>query len=393
MRKVDNNNSTIGVSIAFALFVLTSSVFAQPPDNAALLYYQAFLLYEKPDETTSRMLADFHDGKIGANEVIEQHIEKNRRVIDFIVTAADTPNCDWGYDYSQGVDMTMPNLAQLRRATYLIEAEAKLLGEQGDYKTALDRCLSMHKMALHAADRTMISYLVAVAISARANQAMQNILKDMPDNLELLNSLKEQFIQIDGKFPLLKDCIIYEGQVCAATMRKEKIQAIVKMTPDGVTRDPKIAERILSADDDFFKRNRDYWFKSIDTFKAVLESGLPYPETWVKLGELERKIIQEAEQNTDATLTSISLSSLDKIYNVAVRRKTHSNAIQAAIDIHIIKARTGRLPDALPVGLPKDSFSGKDFKYEKTKDGFTLRCQGKDLSKDKIYEYEFKVSK
>ena len=50
-------------------------------------------------------------------------------------------------------------------------------------------------------------------------------------------------------------------------------------------------------------------------------------------------------------------------------------------------------PVLAPAGLPPDLFSGRDFQYEKTKDGFVLRCQGKDLSKDKIYEYEFKVKK
>ena len=393
MKTVSRNNLTMAISAALVLFLSTSAVFAQPPDNAALSYYQAFLLYEKPDETTSKMLTDFRNGKIGANEAIEQYIEKNRQVLDFLIAAADTPNCDWGFDYSKGFELTMPNLAQLRRATYLIEAEAKLLAEKGDYKMALERCLSIHKMALHAADKTLVSYLVAIAISARANGAIQSILKETPEDSEILYRLKEQFIQIDDKFPLLKDCIVYEGQVCAATMQKEKIQAIVKMTSDGVTSDQKIAERILSADDDFFKRNRDYWFKSIDTYKTTLESGLPYPQTCMKLGELGQKIIQEAEENPDATLTSISLPALGKIYDIAVRRKTHSNAIRAAIEIYIIKAKTDRLPDKLPAALPGDLFSGKDFKYEKTRDGFVLHCQGKDLGKNKIYEYEFKVTK
>ncbi len=339
------------------------------------------------------MLTDFHSGKIVANEAIEQYIEKNRQVLEFLIAAADTPNCDWGFDYSKGFELTMPNLAQLRRATYLIGAEAKLLAEKGDYKMALERCLSMHKMALHAADKTLVSYLVAIAISARANGAIQSILKETPEDSEILYRLKEQFIQIEDKFPLLKDCIVFEGQVCATAMQKEKVQAIMEISSDRVTSNPKMAERILSADDDFFKRNRDYWFKSIDTYKTTLESGLPYPQTCMKLGELGQKIIQEAEENPDATLTSISLPPLGKIYDIAVRRKTHSNAIKAAIEIYIIKAKTGKLPDALPADLPRDLFSGKDFKYEKTRDGFVLHCQGKDLGKNKIYEYEFKVKK
>jgi hypothetical protein len=73
--------------------------------------------------------------------------------------------------------------------------------------------------------------------------------------------------------------------------------------------------------------------------------------------------------------------------------KTLFNAIIAAVEIYIVKAKTSRLPDTLPAGLPRDLFSGKDFEYEKTKDGFILRCRGKDLDKDEFYQYEFKVPK
>ena len=43
------------------------------------------------------------------------------------------------------------------------------------------------------------------------------------------------------------------------------------------------------------------------------------------------------------------------------------------------------------MGAAKDLFSGKDFVYETTKDGFVLKCQGKDMVKDKVHEYSFKV--
>jgi len=108
---------------------------------------------------------------------------------------------------------------------------------------------------------------------------------------------------------------------------------------------------------------------------------------------LDGKPSKEFTKNPDATLTAACSPTWLKIYTISTRLGSHSNAIRAAIDIYIIKAKTGRLPDALPADLPKDLFSGKDFEYKKTRDGFVLRCQGKDLSKDKIYEYEFKVKK
>jgi len=394
MKTVKSNNLRMAFCAAVVLFLSTSVVFSQPPDNAALLYYQAFLLYEKPDATMDKMLSDFLDDKIMSNEVIEQYIEKNRKVLKLLITAADTPNCDWGYDYSQGFELMMPNLAQLRQATYLIQTEAKLLAEQGDYSTALERCLSMHKTALHAADRTLVSYLVAIAISALANGSIQDILADMPGDLEVLNRLKGQLNHINNKFPPLRDCIVYEGEMCAETMRKEKAQALVEMASGeegGLSTDA--VELILSADEEFFKRNRDYWYRSIAALEATLELGLPYPQTYVELGELVKKTEREADENPDATLTAMSLPAVNKIYSLAVRRKTHLNAVIAAIDIYIIKAKAGRLPDTLPAGLPKDLFSDKDFEYEKTDAGFVLRCQGKNLARNEVHEYEFKVTK
>ena len=43
--------------------------------------------------------------------------------------------------------------------------------------------------------------------------------------------------------------------------------------------------------------------------------------------------------------------------------------------------------------LAEDLFSGEDFEYKKTEAGFVLRCRAKDLDKDEIHQYEFKVRK
>ena len=75
----------------------------------------------------------------------------------------------------------------------------------------------------------------------------------------------------------------------------------------------------------------------------------------------------------------------------ALRLEAGTKAMQAALAVYLSRAKTGRLPEALPVGVPGDPFSGKALAYEKTAEGFVLRCQGKDLDKDEAYEYEYKV--
>jgi hypothetical protein len=394
MKSISNNNFIMTICAALIFFLSTPSVFAQTPDNAALLYYQAFLLYEKPDDTMDKMLSDFRDGKIKVNEVIEQYIEKNHKVIDFIVKATNIPNCDWGYDYSQGFELLMPNLAQLRQVTYLIQAEAKLLAEKGDYQTALDRCLSMHKMALHAANRTIIGYLVAIAISGRANTAIQGILKDTPEDSQVLNRLKEQLTNIEKKFPLLRNYIGYEAEVFVATMQRDKAQTVANMAFDEECFDPNTAKRILEADEEFFERNRNCYTRHMNSIQDVLKAPISYPQAYEKLLELGEKLTKEAEEK-DAPLAIMFAPAFNRIYSLSVRGKTHFNAVKAAIEVYIIKAKTGKLPDTLPASLPGDLFSGKPFEYKKTTGGFILRYQGEDLSdKDKkIYEYEFKVKK
>jgi hypothetical protein len=394
MKSNRNNNLIMIICATLIFFVSATSVFAQPPDNAALLYYQAFILYEQPDDTMEKMLSDFRDGKIKVNEVIEQYIEKNHKVIDFIVTAANMPNCDWGYDYSQGFELLMPNLAQLRRVTNLIQAEAILLAEKGNYQTALERCSTMHKMALHAANRTIVGYLVAIAISARANTAIQNILKDTPEDSEVLNWLREQLINIENDFPLLRDYIGYEAEMCVATIQRDKAQMIVDMALDGEYFEPNMAKRVREADEEFFERNRDCYTRHIAGIQAVLNAPMSCSQVYEKLQELEEKLIKEAKAK-DAPLAIASAPPFNRIYSLTVRSKTHFNAVKAAIEIYLIKSKTGKLPDELPAGLPGDLFSGKPFGYKKTADGFILRCQGRDLSdKDKKgYEYEFRVKK
>ena len=83
----------------------------------------------------------------------------------------------------------------------------------------------------------------------------------------------------------------------------------------------------------------------------------------------------------------------NNLYNHSIQHQVFSNILLVAVEIYIIADKTGKLPDSLPEGLAKDLFSGGDFQYRKTDDGFVLRCQGEDLEEHKVQEYEFKVKK
>jgi hypothetical protein len=105
-----------------------------------------------------------------------------------------------------------------------------------------------------------------------------------------------------------------------------------------------------------------------------------------------KKLASNLDPNDPASAaTRAFVPALARILTLKTRSETHANAIKTAIEVLLRRAKTRRLPNALPTGLPKDLFSGKPFQYEKTADGFILRCRGKDLDKNETYSYEFKV--
>jgi hypothetical protein len=371
-----------------------SVVEAYPPDNAAILYYRAFLVMKEPSEEVKEMKSDLRGGKIESNNQIKQYIEENRRAIELLETAAEIPNCDWGRDESKGFGLLLPELGKIRQMVFPFVADAQTLSQNGQHKAALNKCMTIHKMARHVGDDLLISYLVGIALNNLANGRVEDFLSAMPADLETLMWLRSQIMGASANVTSMKRALNREKEIALREIRKEKIESLLKSMGDAILKDkPTVdaVERARKGDDKFFKDNRDYYANvTTDTIAAL---DLPYPEAHKRLKELNDRIQKDAKENPAAIMTDMLIPATARICTLGTKRMTFFNALKAAIDIYIIKAKTGRLPDSLPAGSPKDLFSGKDFEYEKTKDGFVLRSRHKDPDKHKTVQCEFKVPK
>ena len=391
MKSIKQKNLTL-TCIAAILITSVSPAVAYPPDNAAVLYYKAFLILEEPSEDVEKMMTDLRDGKIKPNDEIRQYLQDNRHAIEFVETAAEVQNCDWGYDISKGFEVLLPELSKIRRMAFLLTDNAQVLAEQGDYKAALGKCLTINKMSRHVGDRMLISYLVGNALNALANKHIGKILSQMPDDVETLTWLKTQLYDITSRANTLKAALSSEREIALQQIRKDKIGNILDElgdVPDGMSKE--VIEKVRNGDEEFFAASREYYSNFISSMQVALD--LSYPQSLIQLEQLREKAERQAKDNPASILSASLWPAVTKICTLEVRAGTNVNALKAAIDIYITKAKTGRLPDTLPAGLPRDLYSGKDFEYEKTKDGFVLRCQGKDLDKDEFHKYEFKVPK
>ena len=379
------------ILIILVTLTFAKQTFAYPPENAAVLYQQACLLSDA-DQTMKDMLSDYINGEIESNEIIKEFVNKNRILINIVNDAAEIQYCDWGIDYSLGYELELPQIPKFRPITCLLLSDAKLLAEQGDYTGALNQCLTIYKMANHANDMTTISHLVAIAISAKANNVITQILSNMPTDIQTLSWLKNELQEIQKK-PLPSETFIEaERQVALMYFSPERVGDLIQFCElEKCDPDDKIKKRIQTADQQFCEINKTYWNNHLDRLKAA--QNLPYPQAYQTMKDLKDQTAKELDDNPAATLTAIQSPNWQAIHSISTRHTNHVNVLSIAIEIYIINAKTRKLPDALPQNMPKDLFSEKPFIYKKNTDGFTLKCQAKDLNKNKTYEYEFKIKK
>jgi len=390
MKTIKSRKTVTAIFAVLVLLVSASSTFAYPPDNAAVLYYKAFMLYEPPE--FGPMLWDYWKGNIESNEKIEEFLKKNRRVIDIVLDATRIDHCDWGLDYSQGMEVLLPPHNKARKVFALLAAEARMQADRGDYKKALSRCISIYRMARHLNERPIICYLVGTAINSATHKYITTqFLSEMPQDTETLTWLRDELAEFDKRPFSIEPVLRWKREAGIISMSPERISDVVHSGLDDGPTKKKALERIRTADRQFFAKNIAYWSNFMDRVQTAF--GLPYAEAYPTLKQLDKGPSEDFEKNPDATLTVCLAPMFLRIYVLSVRLEAQSNAIRTAVEVYLTKARTGQLPGSLPDNLRVEPFSGKPFEYTQTADGFTLRCQGKDFDKNQAYEYEFKLKK
>jgi hypothetical protein len=361
------------------------------PDNAALLYYQAFLLYPQADDDTRGMLRDLSRGNIEPNEEIVEYVESCHASLELAMVASEIPMCNWGIRFSEGFAANLPFLAQARSLYFLMTADARILAGEGAYRQALSRCLAAKRMGQHVGDDMIISVLVAIVIDKGSNNCIHDILGSMPADVDTLQWLKTQLATMPTRALSINHAMKLEQEVALRTMQVDNIDMLVETLKGagiGVT-----DEMLEAVDEMSLAKCREHYSNHMSAMQNVLNAPMAHAKKYGELEELDKRTESDMEKKTDGVLTACLAPASAKAYNRSVGANAINNATRTAVEIYIIKATTGKLPDVLPADSPKDPYSGGDFEYEKTKEGFILRCHAEDLENNEIHQYEFKVCK
>jgi len=364
------------------------AVIPPDPDNAALLYYQAFISIADLDKEARDHIGKVATGETAPNEKTRKYIEECRQAIDFADAARGLQVCNWGFRYSQGFEAVMPYLAQVRFLNFVLLADARILAADGDYKGALDRCLQMGVLARHIGDDPLIAYIVSVAVQRLEYQCMNDIIAMGAKDAELLRWLKSELIAAGPTRLSPANPLKIEMEISLNLMQMDKLDKLAAVMEGTEEKNKDMVKFLASANEATLERARQIYSGYLTSALAILDSDKPYEQAHRELTAPLNGLDPKDPASAIARFITPALASTLSAKTVA---ETCANATRAGLDICLKHAETGRLPEVLPADLPKDPFSGQDFQYERTRTGFILRCRGKDLAKDKTYEYPFTV--
>jgi len=386
--------TVVAAGALFACFgpVTPAAAYPPDPDNAALLYYQAFLLVpQAEDRAVTDLVATVANGTTPPNDQAKEYIKNCRAAIDCALTATKLQHCNWGLQYSKGFSAPLPYLAQVRSLSRLILADARILAAQGDYRPALDRCLATYRLAGHVGDEVLVSFLVGVAVSAQASKCVTDILGQMPADLGTLTWLRSQLVAMPAASLTASRALALEQEVALETLRPERIDDLAEIMGDVAALSAEEIRKVV--DEAVLERARNHYIKYTAAALAILSNPTPYVESCAALQALADQIEQAAAKDPAVKLVKLIAAGMKKIYVLQVRQKADFSALQAGLEVYIAKAGAGRLPASLPVAAPRDPYTGSAFKYEAMGNGFVLRCGAKDLDQNEVREYRFVTPK
>lgn len=391
MRALRSNVCAKAILLLVVMAQFELSALAYPPDNAAVLYYRAFMLYE-PGNGIQSVLQDYRQRQVERNEEIEQHLAKNKVVIDMVLDASRIDHCDWALDYSRGLEVVLPPHNKAREVFFLITAEATMQFDLGNYRTALERCVGMYRMANHLNERTLTCYLVGAAVTSATNGSVTRFLSAMPADVEVLTWFRNELAALDKRPFSVHPSLAWQREAGIISMSAERIDSVVQAVFDEGELKERVLERIRTAEPHFYTRNIAYWKSFMDRIQGAFE--MPYEAGYKEIERLSKETEADFDRNPDASLTAFLTPAFLAVRAASMRVQSGSNAIRGAVEVYLSEARTGRLPEALPEDAPSDPFSGKPFLYEKADDRFILRCRVKQTpEKTEANQYEFKIKR
>ena len=287
MNKICKNSFAGTLFITLAAVIVASPALAIPPDpdNAALLYYQAFLSLAQLSDEARGHIGDVARGETPPDKQVRQDIAKCAGATESAEAAAKVPACNWGVRYSQGFSVLMPQMAQMRHLTFVLIADARIRAADGNYKSAFERCLMTVTFARHIGDDTLISYLVSRSVRGRAYKCMQDVMGRAAGDAKLLQWLKDELAKSGTETLSPVRPLEIERDIASDLMRIENVEKLAQVLA-GFGGKISATEIAKKADEKTIEQARRICTERINSAMTIMSTSMPYEQAETQLKQL-----------------------------------------------------------------------------------------------------------
>ncbi len=367
---------------ALVLYGSCGEVLASPrtPDNAALLYYQACLV--RSGLPLPWGLARVQDTSHLAEETKLLSGNEYRLVIDLTMAGTRIQECDWGLWVS---GRWTPDGAMGHGPESLgrvLAAQAAILATNGQYSEAMEIIAALRRLSRHIGDDTYVMWVSSLTVDNQTFAVAQYLLGRMPPDTDRLKSLESELAEDPQWRPSETLMKWYDMQVASLqasmALHSDWRQALRTELEAYRMREGDTAEKLIesaTAPEQVFDHVRQVYKRFFDSVMAILESDESYHAKHKQIAQLKEELVADMEAGDTIILVAGAIGFVEPYYRLHINELALAHAVQAAVPIYRIKATTGRLPASLPAGLPKDPYSGQDFDYRVTDEGFSLTCR------------------
>ena len=319
------------------------------------------------------------------------NLPESRETIRIAEAATQILDCSWGIMRSQGYNNL---LYEWRQLAFLLEVDARTLAVDGEYRNALERCLSIRRFAQHFVDEGVLGYLVSMPFDFRSLRCIHYVLGSMPPDRDTLIWLQSQISTVQGAPPPpgraleidLNDNMMFlrERPEFLNTWR-EKVSELIE--------DESARQEMLSLTyEEVLERAKEPYNKFLSSVNRVVGSNIPYQQKHLELKKLEEELKNHFVDDPYVLIWPFFPSNVAEQHDIYVRGIANFNATRVAIEIYLVKVETGQLPEVLPPNLPKEPFSGQDFEYNAADEGFVISFDPENHSDLRVRQYEFPIA-
>jgi hypothetical protein len=323
-------------------------------------------------------------------------------MIEIVETASRMPQCHWGTWHEPGVIFNKIGWTnEIRSLTRIQLADAGTLAADGHYRAALKRCLTVRRFARHLGEDLSENpklYFHSLNADRDALKMVRHVLSIVPPDEDILNWFRGQLAFMHAQPASFTEMLqtdfetIFNGMLMNPTrLAKLKNQLIEKAEDEQAKEDARNLK-----DEQILSRARKPFLRLLNSIFRVIDSEMTYEQKRNQIQRLVDKL--KAEHGDDPVVAHvIGMSGIGSIieppmcqYPFYVGHQAHINAVKIAVEVYLILAKTGQLPETIPAGLPKDPFTGNDFEYKITNDGFVLSYEPQNLDELRN-QFRFKI--